>query len=144
MTFSNASLSLSLTALALIAWCSGCTDNQPRGPQAAPQAEQDDHEGDHAHAPGEEHDGEHDEHGHSHEHDGQTHTHHDVALTEQDIDMPASVDGGVQRLEELHGQIARQIDEKELDHVHRAAEEMALVAKGLKRLAADQVAEDKL
>lgn len=140
MTFSNASLSAALTALALSAWCSGCADNQPRPPAAAQEVQEHPEDG---HAHGDEHDA-HGEHGHSHEHSGETHTHHDEALTEKDIEMPTDVAGGVTRLEELHGQIARQIEEKELDHVHRTAEEMALVAKGVKRLAADEIADDKL
>lgn len=144
MKFLDHSLSTALTALALTVWIAGCTDNSPKPAQPAPPAEHDDHEG--GHAPGEEHSDEHDGHD-AHEqpgHGGEEHAHGGEALTERDIEMPTSVAAGVERLEALHAAIAKQIDEKELDHVHRTAEEMALVAKGVKKLAANDVPEDKL
>lgn len=141
MKFLHRSLSTALTALALTIWIAGCTDNSPKPAQPAPPAEHDDH-GDHDHAPGDEHE-EHAAH-EQHAQGGEEHGHAGEALTEHDVEMPTSVAAGVERLEALHAEIARQIEEKELDHVHRTAEEMALVAKGVKKLAANEVPEDKL
>lgn len=128
------SFSTSLLAIALAPWCIGCGENAPRPPQNAAPAEHghDDHE---------------DGHEHSHDHGAgemHEHPHGGEALTEKDIEMPTSVDAGVDRLDELHGQIAQQIESKELSHVHHTAEEMALVAKALKKLAPNVVEDDKL
>lgn len=133
-----------LAAVVLTAWCGGCTDNRPQGP-AARVGHSDEHaQGEHA--PGKEHAGEHNGHGAPNEpaRSGENQAHGGAALTEKDIDMPASIAASVERLEVLHGEIAKQIDGKELDHVHRTAEEMALVAKGVKKLAANRIPEDRL
>ena len=71
--------------------------------------------------------------------------HEGAALTEKDVKMPGSFKEGVGRLEELDKKIRDEIGvgEEGLKHVHRIAEEMALVAKKMKELAAKEVAEDK-
>lgn len=68
---------------------------------------------------------------------------HDKALTEKDVKMPDSFKAGTVRLEELHEHIHHQISDGKLKDVHRTAEEMMLVAKKMKELAAKDVPENK-
>jgi len=69
--------------------------------------------------------------------------HDENPLTEKDVKMPASFQAGVTRLEELHKKIGEEIDEGQLMHVHRLAEEMSLVAKKMKELAQKDLPTDK-
>lgn len=149
MTLQFPYLSSGLTILALSLWCVGCSDKAPPAPRNQPPSEHDEHDG--GHAPGDEHSGDHhadaahhDSAHHDGEHSGGEHEHGGQALTEKDVELPTSVDAGVDRLEELHAQIGQQIERKQLDRVHRTAEEMALVAKRLKKLAPNVIDDDKL
>ncbi len=74
---------------------------------------------------------------HEHEHGGK-------ALTEQDVKTPESFAAGVARLKELHQEINHLIEHNELADVHRVAEEMAIVARKMKPLAARDIAQDRL
>lgn len=69
--------------------------------------------------------------------------HDEKPLTEKDVTMPSSFQGGVTRLEELHKKIGEKIDEGQLKHVHRLAEEMKLVASKMKALAQKDLSADK-
>lgn len=113
---------LALLAASLI-WglcgCSGKTDTTPSS--KADQHKEDDHK----------------ESGHK---EG---GHDEKPLTEKDVKMPASFQAGVTRLEELHKKIGEEIDEGQLKHVHRLAEEMSLVAKKMKELAQKDILADK-
>lgn len=130
------------TVAAMTAFCVGCADKHPQGP-AAPAEQGDGHpEGGHAPNHAVEHDG-HDAHAES-SHSGETHAHASEALTEKDVDLPANVSLGALRLETLYDEIANQLEQKHLERVHRIAEEMAIVAKSIKILAANEVADDKL
>lgn len=124
-------LALALSA-ASVWWLSGCgpaasTSSPTTPPAAKPDTHKDmDHkEADHKDKDHEEHEG--------------------PPLTEKDVKMPASFKEGVARLEELDKKIRDEIGEGEegLKHVHRIAEEMALVAKKMKELAAKELPEDK-
>ena len=115
----------------------GCS-NQPADSTTAGHEQHDAHAGeDHAamghtaeeHAAMEHHDED-----HEHEHGGE-------ALTEQDVSLPTSFSAGVARLAELHENIEHLIEHGELADVHRVAEEMALVARKMKELAAHDIAE---
>jgi hypothetical protein len=108
----------------------GCS-NQPADTKKADEKQHDGHAKD-EHAKGDHHDkGHHD--------DG----HHGKPLTEQDMKLPASFTAGVARLTELHKNIDHLIEHDELEDVHRTAEEMAIVARNMKELAAKDLAEDK-
>jgi hypothetical protein len=107
----------------------GCS-NQPADIKKADEKQHDEHAKD-EHAKGEHHDEHHDE------------GHGDKALTEQDVKLPDSFAKGVARLTELHKKIDHLIEHNELADVHRVAEEMALVARKMKELAAKDLAEDK-
>lgn len=142
MGYRMSAFSLCFTATAMTALCVGCADKLPQGP-AAPAKQGDGHpEGGHAPDHAVEHDG-HDAHAES-SHSGETHAHVSEALTEKDVDLPANAALGVSRLETLHVEIANQIEQKHLERVHHIAEEMAIVAKNIKKLAANEVAEKKL
>ncbi len=67
---------------------------------------------------------------------------HDKPLSENDVKMPETFKAGVARLDELHKKIDHQIEHDELDKVHRTAEEAALVARGMKKLAAKELTDD--
>lgn len=86
--------------------------------------------------------GGHDKHEHGKGDDVADHQ-HDKALTEQDVKLPDSFAAGVVRLSELHKKIDHLIEHNELADVHRVAEEMAIVARKMKELAAKDIAEDK-
>jgi hypothetical protein len=73
-----------------------------------------------------------------HDHD------HEAALTEKDVKMPDSFKAGVARQEELYQELGKFVEKDDMDKAHRQAEEMALVAQRMKKLAQDSVAEDKL
>jgi hypothetical protein len=105
----------------------GCS-NQPEDTKKADDKQQDGHAKD-EHAKGE----------HEHDNDG----HHDMALTEQDVKLPESFAAGVARLADLHNKIDHLIEHDELADVHRVAEEMAIVARKMKELAAKDLADDK-
>ena len=94
-----------------------------------------DHDGHTAdeHAAADHHDAGHEEH---HDHDGQ-------ALTEESVKMPESFAAGVARLKELHEGINHLIEQNKLADVHHSAEEMAILARKMKPLAARDVLEDK-
>lgn len=119
-----------LLAAASVAWLSGCGGGGGKGTPSGPKDSKSDHK-DHK-------DGDHKDKAHK---DGD---HHDKALTAKDVKMPDSFAAGVARLDELHKKIHHQIEHNELKHVHRTAEEMALVAQKTKELAQKTVAEDKL
>src|SRR3990172_6803538 len=72
-----------------------------------------------------------------HEHGGQ-------ALTEESVKTPESFAAGVARLKELHQEINHLIEHDELADVHHVAEEMAILARKMKPLAARDIAQDKL
>jgi ABC-type Zn2+ transport system substrate-binding protein/surface adhesin len=108
----------------------GCS-NQPADTKKADETQ---HEG---HAKDEHGKGNHHHEGHNDDHD------HDMALTEQDVKLPESFTAGVARLAELHKRIAHLIEHNQLADVHRVAEEMAIVARKMKELAAKDLAEDK-
>lgn len=86
----------------------------------------------------------HDAHGKDGDGDGHHHEGHDhAALTEQDVKLPESFADGVARLAKLHEKIDHLIEHDELEDVHGAAEEMAIVARKMKELAATDVADDR-
>ena len=70
------------------------------------------------------------------------HEHGGEALTEQNVTLPTSFAAGVARLTELHEKIEHLIEHNELHDVHRVAEEMAIVARKMKELAANDIPED--
>jgi len=72
----------------------------------------------------------------------QSDEHHGAALKPEDVKMPESFAAGVARLTELHQHIDHLIQHNELADVHRAAEEMAIVARKMKELAAHDIPED--
>ncbi len=114
----------------------GCSSK----PTNSATAEHDAHSGDEHTAMGhtaEEHaEMEHHDEDHEHEHGAE-------ALTEQDVTLPTSFAAGVAQLTELHEKIEHLIEHNELADVHRVAEEMAIVARKMKELAAHDIAEDK-
>ena len=118
---------LSVAAAALsaasLAWLGGCSGDAktPSKPQEGHAAH--DHQGD----------------GHDHAADA----HHDKPLTEKDVEIPATFAAGVDRLKELHGAIAKAIEQGEFAKVHQVAEEAALVARKMKELARKEVPEDR-
>ena len=118
---------LALLATALIWGLTGCSGKTDTAPSSKPGQHK---EGDHK-------EGGHKEGGHK---EG---GHDDKPLTENDVKMPASFQAGVTRLEELHKKIGEEIDEGQLKHVHRLAEEMSLVAKKMKELAQNDLPADK-
>ena len=144
-------LGLALLATASVAWLSGCggTATTPSKADKGKPAEHKD--GDHKETG--QKDGGHKEAGHAeaghkeggHKEGGHKEGGHDEKpLTEKDVKMPDSFKAGVTRLEELHKKIHHEIEEEGgLKHVHRIAEEMALVANGTKKLAAKDLPEDK-
>lgn len=69
---------------------------------------------------------------------------HEAALTEKDVKMPETFKAGVARQEELYQELGKLVEKDDMDKAHRQAEEMALVAQRMKKLAQDSVAEDKL
>jgi hypothetical protein len=109
----------------------GCTKSAP-APTSPAHEDHDGHMAD-AHAAADHHGADHEEH---HEHDGQ-------ALTEESVKMPESFAAGVARLKELHEGINHLIEQNKLADVHHSAEEMAIVARKMKPLAARDVLEDK-
>lgn len=118
---------LALLAATLIWGLSGCSGKT----DTTPSSKADKHmEGDHKESGHKE--GDHKEGGHD-----------EKPLTEKDVKMPASFQAGVTRLEELHKKIGAEIDEGQLKHVHRLAEEMSLVAKKMKELAQKDLPADK-
>ncbi len=108
----------------------GCS-NQPADTKKADEKQHDDHAKD-EHEKGDQHGSDHHEHGHD-----------EKALTEKDVKLPESFAAGVARLKELHDDIGHLIEHDELADVHRVAEEMAIVARKMKELAARDVLEDK-
>jgi hypothetical protein len=148
-------LGIPIAVAALTGWL-GCTNKPSTPPPATSQVEEEgshEHSAGEEHGPGEEHDheaaGEHDG-GHAghaeegdHEHGEGANHHHGEALTEADVHMPADFAEGVVRLEELHAEIERLIDEDDLLKVHRVAEEMALVARKMKALAQQDLPAEK-
>lgn len=122
------------TAIA-IPLLAGCSKQEP-APTAPASPSHDEHEGHTAeeHAAMEHEHGDHDDH-----HDDE---HHGGALKPEDVKMPESFASGVARLSELHQHIDHLIQHNELADVHRAAEEMAIVARKMKELAQRDIAED--
>jgi hypothetical protein len=121
-----------LTAIAAVAAFAlslhvGCSKQSSE--MAAPADEQ--HNGD---TNGEHDAGDHHEAGHEHGHAGE-------AITEDDVKMPESFAAGVARLNELHEKIEHLIEHNELSDVHRVAEEMAILARKMKTLAARDIGE---
>lgn len=110
----------------------GCS-KQPAEPTEPAEEQHEGHTAD-EHAAMEHHDADHDQH-HEHEHGGE-------ALTEADVKMPESFAAGVARLSELHQNINHLIEHNELADIHRVAEEMAIVARKMKELAAKDIVED--
>lgn len=110
----------------------GCSKQQTAQQNAPAHADHDGHSAD-EHASGDHHDGGH--------HAG--HDHAAKALTEEDVKTPDSFAAGVTRLKELHQKINDLIEQNKLADVHRTAEEMAIVARKMKPLAARDIAEDK-
>ena len=124
-------LGVAVLAAASITWLSGCSKTPTTSNKADKSKEA-------AHKEGEPKEGGHKEAGHK---EG---GHDEKALTEKDVKMPDSFKAGVSRLEELHQKIHHEIEEEGgLKHVHRIAEEMALVATGTKRLAGKDLPGDK-
>ena len=119
--------SLALLAASLIWWLSGCSGKTDTIPSSKANTHK---EGDHKESGDKE--GGHKEGGHD-----------EKPLTEEDVKMPASFQTGVTRLEELHKKIGEEIDEGQLKHVHRLAEEMKLVASKMKALAQKDLSADK-
>ena len=119
-------LALAVLATASVWWLSGCSGTTDK----KDAAKGGDHkEGDHKKGD---------------EHKGGQHAagdHDDKPLTEKDVVMPASFKAGVARLEVLNDKIGHHIEHGGLAKVHRVAEEMALVAKKMKELAQNDVAE---
>jgi hypothetical protein len=119
------SLTLAVLAAASTWWLSGCSGKPTEKPA--------DH-----HQDGDKRDGDHKDGDKKDHKDGD----HDKPLTEKDVKMPETFIAGVARLEELHKGIDHHIEHGELDKVHRTAEEAALVARGMKKLAAKEIADD--
>lgn len=119
----------------------GCSKQAPV-PTAPTQNEHKGHTAE-EHAAMEHHDADHQEHAadahHDEHHDAD---HHGAALKPEDVKMPESFAAGVARLTELHQKINQLIEHNELADVHRAAEEMAIVARKMKELASKDIAED--
>lgn len=126
MRCSMRGLVLIVFAVAVVGWLGGCSSGtKPASPAKTPkETHKDDH--------GKKEDGKKDDHA------------HDKKLTEKDVKMPGSFKEGVERLEELQRKIHHQIEDNELKHVHRTAEEMRLVALKTKELAQKDVTEDRL
>lgn len=118
---------VAITATAVLLPSAGCS-HQPTDTNKA----DDKPHGDHAH----------NEHGKD-DSDGHHEGHGHAPLTEQSVKMPESFAAGVSRLTELHARIDHLIEHDELADVHAVAEEMAIVARKMKELAAQDVAEDK-
>lgn len=143
-------MTLTVLAMATVSWVSGCSKTESP-PSTEPQAEKEgahtEHTGDAEQHKEDEtakhHEGEHKEGGHKegeHKEGGHQHA---GALSERDVKMPDSFKAGIARLEQLHEQIAHQVEHNELSKVHRVAEEMALVAKKMKDLARAELPEEK-
>lgn len=133
-------IGLALMAAATVWWLSGCSSptskkDTPHATKPGSQKEAEHKEGD-EHKEGAHKEGGHKEGAHEAGHD-------DKPLTEKDIKMPDSFKAGAARLEELNKKIDHHIEHGELSKVHHVAEEMALVANGMKKLAAKDVPEDK-
>ena len=136
---------LGLTA-AVLAWggASGCSKQDGKKEVAAKK------DGDQTPKVGDQKkDGDHKEHkdGHVKAKDGhkdKSHDDHDKAITLKDIKVPGSFKDGVARLEELQKHVHHLLEDNKLDKVHRAAEEMALVAIETKKMAQKEVAADQL
>jgi len=130
----RASMSVAIAAAAFaLPLYLGCSKQAAES--TTPAEEHQDGHTDHEHAAGDEHAaaGHHDA-GHEHEHAGE-------ALTEDDVKMPESFAAGVARLTELHQKINHLIEHNELADVHRVAEEMAILARKMKTLAARDIGE---
>ena len=135
------SLMVAVLAAASTWWLSGCS-GKPTEKAAEKPADQ--HK-DHDKKDSDKKDDDHKDHkdGDKKDHkDGDHKDDHDKPLTEKDVKMPETFKTGVARLEELHKGIDQHIEHGELDKVHRTAEEAALVARGMKKLAAKEIADD--
>jgi hypothetical protein len=117
-------LAVTAFAILLVAGCS----NETSTPQAPTSVERDGHAtADHDHAAS----------------DAAGHEHGGPPLSEDDVKTPDSFAAGVARLKELHQQISDLIENNKLSNVHRTAEEMAIVARKMKPLAARDISEDR-
>lgn len=137
-SFLLASAAAAAFALAMYVGCS----KQAPAPTAPAH---DEHEGHTAeeHAAMDHHDAEHEEHAaDAHQDEHHDADHHSAALKPDDVKMPESFAAGVAQLTELHQKINQLIEHNELADVHRAAEEMAIVARKMKELASKDIAED--
>lgn len=125
-------LPLALLLATSLWWLGGCSDKKDAAPASKADNRQETESKPHGHKGA----------GHDHAVNGHD-KHEETPLAEEDVAMPDSFKGGVARLEELHEKIEHQIEHGELAGVHRVAEEMALVAKKMKALAREEVAEDR-
>lgn len=119
---------VAIVAVTLALPMAGCSNQSAEKKAASPPPSDEHHEKDHAAADG------HDEH--------QEHAHSGESLTENDVTLPTSFAAGTTRLAELQKKIQELIDKNDLGSVHHAAEEMAIVARKMKQLAAQDVSED--
>jgi hypothetical protein len=124
-------LTLAAAAAFSLPLVAGCTKQEPA--TTAPPDEDHEVHGDDEDAAANHHEGE----------SGGEHGHGGTALTEEDVKTPESFADGVARIKELHEQINHLIEHNELAKVHRTAEEMAIVARKMKPLAARDIAEDQ-
>lgn len=126
---------LAATAALALLPLTACSTRPADTRQADGEQRAEEPHGDKDHHGADDHQGDADHHG-----DG---GHHDRPLTEQDVKLPTSFADGVARLKELHNQIDHLIEHGELGDVHHAAEEMAIVARKMKELAAQDVAAEQ-